>query len=142
MQMTMIQCWDHEPQRRPTMERIIEWTELHEFPSLRTVYRLPSGQLSAVCHCIVDRNHIHLVDLPVKPASPSSTAIFFDEPEDLFCSAITTGNTTTAILLHKKTNRHSQVWITQESKLQNVSDLSIIMYRSGELGYRVSCKLL
>lgn len=143
MQKTMIQCWDHDPHRRPTMAKIIEWTELPEFPSLRTVCRLPSGQLSAACQCIVDRNHIHAVDLSTKPtsprsASPSSATILCDEQEDLFCSSITTSYTKTATLLHRKTNKHSQVWIAQESGSKDTSHLSIIMYERGELGYRVS----
>lgn len=142
MQRIMIRCWDHEPHRRPTMAKIIEWTELPEFPSLRTVYRLNSGRLSAVCQCMVDCNHIHLVELPTKSFSPSSTAILYDEQEDLFCSTIATSSTKTAMLLHKKTNKYSQVWIAQESESKDSSNLSIIMYKSGEIGYRVSRCLL
>ena len=138
MQRTMTRCWDHEPHRRPTMAEIIEWTELPEFPSLRTVYRLNSGRLSAVCQCMVDRNHIHLANLATKPFSQSLTAILYDEQEDLFCSTITTSSTKTATLLHKKANKYSQVWIAQESESKDSSNLSIIMYKSGEVGYMVS----
>lgn len=135
MQRTMIQCWDHDPNRRPTMAEIKEWTKLPEFPSLRTVCRLPDGQLSAVCQCVVDRNHIHAVELPNKL---SSTTILSDEQEDLFCSSITTSSTKTAILSHKKPSKYRQVWITQELGPKDASQLSIVMYKSGDLGYRVS----
>ena len=138
MQRTMIRCWDHEPHRRPTMSEIMEWTELPEFPSLRTVYRLNGGRLSAVCQGMVDYNHLHLADLPTKPFCQSLTAILYDEQEDLFCSTITTSSTKTATLLHTKANKYIQVWIAQESEPKDSSNLSIIMYKSGEVGYRVS----
>lgn len=128
----MIQCWDHDPYKRPTMAKIKEWTELPEFPCLRTVCRLPSGHLSAVSHCVVDRNHIHGAETALSP-----TAILSDEKEDLFCSALTTSSRTST-LLHKKTNKTSQVWITQELKSKDTSQLSIIVYENNDLGYRVS----
>ena len=135
MQRTMRQCWDHDPRKRPTMAKIKEWIELPEFPSLRTVCRLPSGHLSAVSHCVVDRNHIHGADSLIKTAL-SPTEILSDEHEDLFCSPLTTSSTS---LLHKKANKTSQVWITQElESKEDTSQLSIIMYKSNDLGYRVS----
>ena len=139
MQKTMTQCWDHDPHRRPTMAEIKEWTKLPEFPSLRTVCRLPNGQLSAVCQCVVDRSHIHgVVGLSVTKLTLSSpTTTLSDEKEELFCSSITT-STKIATLLHKKASKYSQVWVTQESESKDVSHLSIMMYESGDLGYRVS----
>ena len=137
MQRTMIQCWDHDPYKRPTMAKIKEWTELPEFPSLRTVCRLPSGHLSAVSHCVVNRNHIHGADPAFKTAL-SPTVILSDEQEDLFCSALTTSSSRASTLLHKKTNKTSQVWITQELESKDTSQLSIIVYKNNDLGYRVS----
>ena len=137
MQRTMRQCWDHDPHKRPTMARIKEWTKLPEFPSLRTVCRLPSGHLYAVSHCVVDRNHIHGADLVIKTA-PSPTEILSDGQEDLFCSALTISSIRTSTLLHKKANKTSQVWITQESESKDTSQLSIIVYKCNDLGYRVS----
>lgn len=140
MQRTMTLCWDHDPSKRPTMAKIKEWTELPEFPSLRTVFRLPDGQLSAVCQCVVDRNHIHAIDheLPNKFGLLSSTTILSNEQEDLFCSPITTSSTNIATLFQKKASKYRQVWITQESGSKDSSQLSVVLYKSGDLGYRVS----
>ena len=143
MQKVMIQCWDHNSHKRPTMAQINEWTMLPEFPVLRTVFRLKPGRLSAVSQCLVDRYHIHLSSGDPDTASNSALLPTTDEnllpsTEEKLFSPLRVGSFTSSSLLHKKkADQHNQVWITQETDVEDTSQLSIITYRSGELGYRV-----
>ena len=136
MQRLMRQCWDHDPHQRPTMAEIKEWTKLPEFSSLRTVCQLPNGNFSAASHCVVTCNHIHGED-SVLNKIPSPTTILPGEEKDLFSSPITISSTKTSTILRKKGNKYSQVWIAQESESMDTSQLSIFVYKSDDLGYRV-----
>ena len=144
MQKMMIQCWDHDSHKRPTMAQIKEWSALPEFPILRTVFRLKPGQLSTVCQCLVNRYHLHLIS-SADQVSTNNLALLPTTNENLLPSSEETlfspfrAGSLTSLLNKKKADQHNQVWITQETDAKNTSQLAIITYRSGELGYRVCC---
>jgi len=143
MQKVMIQCWDHDSDKRPTMAQIKELSVLPEFPILRTVFRLKPGRLSAVSQCLVDRYHLHLSSDDRVSASNSALlptkgeSLLHSTKEKLFSPLRISSFSSSSFLHKKKADQHNQVWITQETEIKDITQLSLIMYRSGELGYRV-----
>ena len=135
-------CWEQEPTSRPQISQILNWCDLPEFQSLRTVSSMDKGSICAVCQCTVNRNHSHIL-----ASNPPSGVKFtlehcakfdrlFTKPE------IASPKPTSHVTAHtrhklKKSKNHTQVWITQEAN-KNKTLLQILTYRSTQVGYRVS----
>jgi len=139
MQKMMIQCWDHDSHKRLTMAQIKELSVLPEFPILRTVFRLKPGRLSAVSQCLVDRHHLHVSSSDHSNSAVLSTNenLLHSTEEKLFSPLRISSFSSLSLLDKRKADQHNQLWITQETDVEDTSLLSIITYRSGELGYRV-----
>lgn len=141
MQQVMSLCWEQEPTSRPQISQILNWCDLPELQSLKTISPMDKGSVCAVCQCTVNRNHSHILI-----SNPPNNVKFtlehcakfnhlFTKPEIASPRLSSNLNAPTRNELKKK--NHTQVWITQEAD-KNKTLLQILTYRSTQVGYRVS----
>jgi len=143
-QKVMNLCWEHDPNKRPKMSQVVEWCNLTEFGSLRAVYHLKKGKMTALCQCLIDRNHVHSLDTDMIDVSRVQYTITpCTEDDALFsCPVLSPSN--------KKDNdqnksaveeRHYfQIWLAQKTDSDS-NQLQIFSYNTSQVGYRVSISL-
>lgn len=127
-------CWHQDPRERPNMSQVLEWSKLPELCCLRTIHSLHPSEVLCTCQCQVERNHVHEY-LNSRPSNIEYTIERCELPPPLFSSI--TSQTPPTNKRRDKVNRHTQVWIAQESE-EATSKLTIFTFRSSDLGYRVS----
>ena len=115
------------------MRQVLEWSSLQELASLRTVYHLEWKRLSCVCQCLVTRDHTHHF-IATNPPNVKYT-IPNCQYAPLFSSL------PTQIIPNIKerciVNHHTQVWVAQVNDDGVTSKLTIVTFRSSDLGYWV-----
>lgn len=128
-------CWQQDPRDRPCMGQVVEWSKLQELASLRTVYQLEWKRLSCVCQCLVTRDHAHHFTA-THPANVKYTIPNCERYPPLFSSLHT--QIFSNVKERCKVNQHTQVWLAQVNDDAATSKLTIVTFRSSDLGYWVS----
>ena len=127
-------CWNQNPDDRPTMAQVVEWSQLPELQSLRTIHHLDPIKLLGICQCKVDEEHIHQ-DTTEMPQNLQETIPNWDSnPNVSFLSTLVPP-------IERKQNMytvtdHTQVWIAQEKDEANTK-LTVITFKSSDVGYNV-----
>lgn len=133
----MQRCWKQDPKERPTIAKIIEWSQLTELKSLRTIFSLESKKLMHICHCHVNQKSPDNSDKPLFQSIIANCESF----TPLFSSLSIHGQKASSHFSdhHAKTSdiRHTQIWAAHHSN-NGALKWTIITYRSCELGYWVS----
>ena len=145
----MQQCWQKDPKERPTMAQIVKWSKQKELKSLRIMQSLESNGLLCVCQCNVNHTNQNPIEMPLNfqstiPNCESVVPLF----SSLSSHSLKTKSTQLPDHRAKATNtQHIQIWVAQSDK--DTSKLTIITFRSSDLGYWVSsctmfstCKLI
>lgn len=143
-------CWRQDPQERPTMAQVVEWSKLPELKSLRTILSLELKELLCVCQCHV--NHVNRNVVEQKPLNFQSTLPLCESFTPLFsslCAQSPQGKNAHISDCHTKDSdhQHVQIWVahanTSTTKLidSSAAKMTIITFRSCDLGYWVSTVL-
>ena len=129
-------CWRHDPKERPTMAQVVKWSKQVELKSLRTILSLESKDVLCVCQCNV--NHV-IQNVTEKPLHVQSTLPNCESYTPLLLSMH--GQSPTVISTRQQSEGHSnhqrvQIWVAQGNS--GATKLTIITFRSCDLGYWVS----
>ena len=126
-------CWNHNPEDRPNMGQVVEWSQLPELQSLRTIHQLEHKKLLAISQCSVDQSHEHQ-DVIDKPQNQQYIIPSHDRFDPLFSSL----NIQTPLGERQEntTNNYIQIWIAQDN-VEIATKLTIIISKSDRFGYHV-----
>jgi len=151
-------CWEHDPNKRPKISQVVEWCNLTEVESLRAVYHLEIGKLSASCQCQVDHTHVHLLDVDTIDTSKVKFTITprtEDDNDPPLSFPVSSSPNQHPLLpltpftkckdedevnsdfMTEVSNQHSQIWVVQQID-EHASELQIFSYNSSQAGYSVS----
>ena len=125
-------CWNQNPDDRPTMAQVVEWSQLPELQSLRTIHHLDPMKLLGICQCEVDEEHIHQ-DTTDIPQNLQETIPNCDSNPDF--SFLPT-QTPPAETEQDMVTDHTQIWIAQNKDGDNTK-LTVITFKSSDLGFDV-----
>ena len=131
-------CWNQDPMERPSMAKVVKWSQLLELQCLRLQYHLNPTVLMSVGQCVVLRDHVHQ-DATSRPLNIQFTIPHSEDPASLFSSA-SAAQTPRTKRKQSTTDHHSQLWLAQEEG-DEPSKLTILTFRSSDLGLYVSCIL-
>ena len=131
-QRIMKACWNHNPDDRPNMAQIVEWSQLPELQCLRTIHHLEPRKLLGICQCQVVRDHMHQPKSQNLPQNPNC-----EDFKSLFSSlSLQTPQSRRRQII---SNKHTQIWIAQDVTDEAVTKMTIVTFRSSNLGYYVRC---
>ena len=159
VQRVMNICWEHNPSKRPKISQVVEWSNLPEFESLRAVYHLEEGKMTALCQCQVDCNHIHSLDVDIMDVSKVKFTITpYTEDDPLLSFPVLSSSDVDQLLSitpymgnsgqkesifdfkMKKSRHYFQIWMVQKTN-KGASQLQIFSYNDSRVGYSVSVQL-
>ena len=126
-------CWNHNPDDRPNMAQVLEWSQLPELQSLRTIHQLEHKKVLASCLCLVDQNHAHQLSTD-KPENQQRIIPNCDYFDSLFSSI-----SIQAPLGERQEDtatNYIQMWIAQDNA-ENTTKLTIVTSKSDHFGYHV-----
>lgn len=128
-------CWRQDPKERPTMAQVVKWSKQAELKSLRTILPLESKDVLCVCQCHV--NHV-VQNITEKPLHVQSTLPNCESYTPLLFSmhAQSPSANSTCQESEGSTHQHVQIWVAQDNS--DATKLTIITFRSCDLGYWVS----
>ena len=126
-------CWNQDPNSRPNMAQIVEWSQYLELKSLRTIHQLDPRKLLGICQCQVARDHVHQ-HATVKLQNVQNILPNCGHFKSLFSSL--SSQTPQSKRKQSTSNNHTQIWIAQDREV--TSKLTIVTFRSSNLGYYVS----
>jgi len=133
-------CWKQNPKERPTMAQIVKWSKQAELKSLRTILPIESKHLHCVCQCHINHINQNAANKLLKFQSTIANCVSFTP---LFSSLSKDSPQTKSrhfLNHHAKTinAQHIQIWIAHSEN--GASKLTIITFRSCDLGYWVSSR--
>ncbi|XP_065896958.1 leucine-rich repeat serine/threonine-protein kinase 1-like isoform X2 [Dysidea avara] len=153
VQRVMNICWEHNPSKRPKISQVVEWSNLPEFESLRAVYHLEEGKMTALCQCQVDCNHIHSLDVDIMDVSKVKFTITpYTEDDPLLSFPVLSSSDVDQLLSitpymgnsgqkesifdfkMKKSRHYFQIWMVQKTN-KGASQLQIFSYNDSRVGY-------
>ena len=146
-------CWEHDPSKRPKISQVAEWCNIPEFESLRAVYHLEKGKMTALCQCQVDHNCAHSLAAYIIDASKVKLTITpYTEDDPLLCFPVLSPPKKDHLIPHKGDNDqkerilkfemekpmlYCQIWMVQKTD-KGTSQLQIFSYNDSRIGYSVS----
>ena len=130
-------CWNHNPDDHPNMAQVLEWSQLPELLSLRTIHQLEHKRLLASCLCSgsVAENHAHKC-VTNKPENQQHVIPNCDHFDPLFSSIST--QTPLGERQENAATDHDyiQTWIAQVDA-EITTKLTIVTFKSDHFGYHV-----
>ena len=121
-------CWNHNPEDRPGMAQVVEWSQLPELQSLRTIHQLVHKKILAICQCSVAQSQ-HATNKPQKKQNIIPNC-------DHFVPLFSSSEPLSREKQENTTNDYIQMWIAQDN-VENSTKLTIVTCKSDHFGFNV-----
>lgn len=125
-------CWNQNPDDRPSMAQIVEWSQFPELQSLRTIHQLEPRKLLGICQCQVVQDDVHQPST-IEPKNLQHIPSY-ERFNPLFSSL-----SSQTPQSKRKHAASTQIWIAQDVKDEAIAKVTIVTFRSSDLGYYVRC---